>query len=231
MNIDRIKCIAFAGLIALGVIGCTPEPPEINIGELTTEEQYFLEIVFGNEFGTGYDFVRKWESDMRIYVSDTSYSHMIEELDAIIDELNGLVMGISISRVSSQSAANYFIVLGSASEYVALEPSASNFVDANWGLFWLSWDNGAIYDGSMYVDMIRTTEVSCQLHLLREELTQSLGPMNDSHMYSDSMFQQSWTCITEFSELDRFVVETLYDPRITAGMSKQAVTQLLLEPS
>ena len=47
-------------------------------------------------------------------------------------------------------------------------------------------------------------------HLLREELTQSLGFFNDSWLYPESIFYQGWTDVTEYSEMDKEIIKMLY---------------------
>ena len=64
-------------------------------------------------------------------------------------------------------------------------------------------------------------------HLIREELTQSLGLMNDSNKYKDSIFYQEWTDIAEYSEIDKAVIKLLYQKKIEPGMSKEQVLNAL----
>ena len=63
----------------------------------------------------------------------------------------------------------------------------------------------------MYIDTQRP-DVSGQKHLLREELTQSLGLANDSYLFDDSIFQQSWTNVTKYSQMDKDIIRLLYHP-------------------
>ena len=63
----------------------------------------------------------------------------------------------------------------------------------------------------MYVDTERCTSIDAQKHLLREELTQSLGLFNDSDKYPNSIFQQAWTETTEYSEIDIKMIHMLYN--------------------
>lgn len=69
-----------------------------------------------------------------------------------------------------------------------------------WGLINIDWD----------VDTYRANEGE-QKHLLREELTQSLGLFNDSPKYRESIFYDGWTTTTEYSDLDREPIQMLYN--------------------
>ena len=62
----------------------------------------------------------------------------------------------------------------------------------------------------MYVDIYRANDQE-QKHLLREELTQSLGLFNDSYKYPESIFYQDWTTTTEYAQIDRELIDMLYN--------------------
>jgi hypothetical protein len=64
-------------------------------------------------------------------------------------------------------------------------------------------------------------------HLIREELTQSLGLMRDSYKHPNSMFYQPWTDVTEFSDLDRALIQLLYSADLRAGMTRTEVATVL----
>ena len=97
-------------------------------------------------------------------------------------------------------------------DYAKKFPALSTLVLSNWGLFNVSFDgSNEIYNGYMYVDTDRSNSLE-EKHLLREELTQSLGLAKDSNRYPDSIFQASWTTTTEYSDIDKDLVRLLYHP-------------------
>ena len=59
--------------------------------------------------------------------------------------------------------------------------------------------------------MEKCFEIQSQKHLLREELTQSLGLRNDSYTYPESIFYSNWTNTTEYTELDKSLIDMLYN--------------------
>jgi len=103
-----------------------------------------------------------------------------------------------------------------------------NYVPTNYGFFWSLWhdDNYEIYNSRILVSSadINQTERS---HLIREELTQSLGLMNDSNKYEDSIFYQDWTDVTEYSIIDKSVIKMLYLKKIKPGMTIEQVLDIL----
>ena len=125
----------------------------------------------------------------------------------IVSELNSIINPIELKIVSSKSEANYFVYFGSheafKTKYDLLFPSR---LDHNYGYFEVYYDSG-----NMYVDLYRTSDQEAHKHLLREELTQSLGLLNDSYDYPESIFYQGWTTTTEFAPIDIELIDMLYN--------------------
>ena len=80
----------------------------------------------------------------------------------------------------------------------------------------------------MYVDTRQVEEIF-QMHLLREELTQSLGLARDRIEYPESIFQASWTATTEYADIDKELIRLLYHPDVTSGLNEDQVRQVLVE--
>ena len=78
----------------------------------------------------------------------------------------------------------------------------------------------------MYVDIYRANTIE-QRHLLREELTQSLGLAKDSFKYPNSIFQSSWTQTLNYMEIDKDVIRLLYHPNMSTGLNALAVEDVL----
>lgn len=71
---------------------------------------------------------------------------------------------------------------------------------------------------------IVTARVNWRISMrLRKELTQSLGMINDSYEYKDSIFYQDWTDTGSYAEMDREVIRILFDSRIEPGMTMDKV--------
>ena len=174
-------------------------------------KKYFNEICYGSEFSGRSKITKKWKKDLKIYVEGNKKSFLITELNTIVRELNSIIDPIDITIVDSKSKANYIIYFCSGSEYASVEPAAKGRTNNNWGMFFVSSRNGEIFSGTMYVDVYRCKTYSSQKHLLREELTQSLGLMNDSYSYSNSIFYQGWTETTSYAPIDIEIIEMLYN--------------------
>ena len=95
-----------------------------------------------------------------------------------------------LNIVNDSLDSNYYIFFGNRTETLKVFPGWSDLTLSNWGIFYIFWnDLNQINSGYMYVDTQRP-DILGQKHLLREELTQSLGLARDSYLYDDSIFSK-----------------------------------------
>lgn len=206
----------------------TPEPTKLTQfnQEVIT---YFQEVALGFEFGNASQVTRKWSNNpMKIYVGGTPTLVLTNELAQIITEINALATdGFRAEIVTDSSASNFYVYFGSGEQYGTIFPSQQQYVTSNWGLFSVFWNGqNNITRGYMYVDIFRA-DVTAQRHLLREELTQSLGLARDSPKYNESIFQQNWTTTTTYAPIDKEIIRLLYHPQISSGLSASQVATTL----
>jgi hypothetical protein len=190
--------------------------------------EYFKEVALGFEFGNASKITRKWESELKIFVDGEPNSELLDELDDILLEINELAKnGFQIVIVEEPSISNFYIFFGTGTDYAQLYPSQSGLVGSNWGLFSLYWNSDNQFTtGHMYVDIVRA-DMNEQKHLLREELTQSLGLARDSQKYTESIFQSSWTITNEYAEIDKDLIRLLYHPDMKIGLRENQVHDIL----
>ncbi|MBX2816392.1 MAG: DUF2927 domain-containing protein, partial [Saprospiraceae bacterium] len=155
--------------------------------------------------------------------SDSTYPELDVELDRIIAEINDLSQTIALRRVRNGETANFNVFLTDADTYGQFEANAVPDLGSNWGYVYVYWTGAVITRGSMYVDTKRNTDLDCMKHLLREELTQALGLLQDSSTHPESIFYQPWTCGFEYAEIDQAVIALLLSPNISAGDSRSEV--------
>ncbi|WP_299125365.1 DUF2927 domain-containing protein [uncultured Tenacibaculum sp.] len=192
--------------------------------------EYFKEVALGFEFGNASKITRKWNSDINIFIGGEKNNELINELEKIITEINELATdGFKINIVNNSSLSNYYIFFGSGKDYAQLYPGQVDLVDSNWGLFSIFWNSqNQLMLGHMYVDIYRANLVE-QKHLLREELTQSLGLARDSKKYPESIFQSEWTTTNKYSLIDSDLIRLLYHPNMSAGLTETQVDEVLKE--
>jgi hypothetical protein len=183
--------------------------PETKSTKVRSQEaiEYYNEVVMSSEFEGRRTKEFKWTTDMKIYVEGEPTSELLSELDRIVTELNDIINPINITFVSNRSEANYFVYFGSYTNFAKNYPNIDKtYLKDNWGYF-----EAYTNKGFMYVDVVRCTDTAAQKHLIREELTQSLGLFNDSYKYPESIYYQGWTTTTEYAPIDVELIEMLYN--------------------
>ncbi len=195
-------------------------------GEFTSQQiGYFLEIALGAEFSQSSSAarIRKWQGDVNIQYFGSPTSQDLATLNSIINEVNDLANGGIHLQLVNQNP-NITIHFSPLSQFTQLEP---NYQPGNYGYFWTRWDeNNKLNNANILITTTKVTQKE-RSHLIREELTQSLGLMQDSYKYADSVFYQPWTDVTQYSAIDRSLIRMLYDPQISPGMTKAQVMSVL----
>ncbi len=206
----------------------SPSVPEsVSPDELLTRDlPYFLEIALGSEYGVGSFTVKKWTTDIRIEVSGQPTLADMLALQSVIRELNELVHpGIQLSIVPDHGNLQMYFI--PHSQFYQFEPPGIIF----YGGFFRSWWNyaGEIYRSRVVIGSDRVDQIH-RTHLIREELTQALGLMNDSMKYKDSIFYQGASHVVEYSPLDQRVIRWLYSDVIQPGMTRHQIRKVFNNP-
>jgi hypothetical protein len=214
------------------LISCSKDDEAIAPGLTAYNESvvdYFKEVALGFEFGNESKITRRWEGNMKLFIGGKPTPVLIAETNRIVGEINDLANNeFNVEVVSDSLQSNFYIFFGSGNSYAAIFPAQSSFVASNWGLFSVSYpSSGVLFKGHMYVDINRANLIE-QKHLLREELTQSLGLARDSDLYPESIFQQSFsTKTTEYAPIDKDLIRLLYHPKMKVGLDRDQVDKLL----
>jgi len=189
---------------------------------------YFQLVALGTEYGNDIPLVKKWTDSMYVYVSGTPDTALLTELDDIIKELNSLFTdGFYIEQVTDSLAANYYVFFGEVATYKKQYPEVAHLIQENRGFFTVYANaNFNITSGHMFVD-ITDVPLRYQKHILREELTQSLGLGNDLKYYANSIFYEKWTDVQEYSDLDMETIRLLYHPRMITKIGSSTVSSIL----
>lgn len=189
---------------------------------------YFQSIALQSEYGQNLPILKKWMQPMSIYVSGDPAPELMEELAEIITELNPLFTdGFSMEIVADSLAANYHIFLGEKATYSRMYPETAFLLRENEGLFTNQLNTDfSIASGHMFV-AIHDNPLRFQKHILREELTQSLGLPNDIDVYANSIFYKKWSDVQAYSNLDIEVIRLLYHPKMIPNLGPASVASIL----
>lgn len=185
---------------------------------------YFKSIALGAEYGNASRVTRKWKKPMRLYAMGELNDTLHYEINRIIEEINFLTgEDFYIEQVKDSVSANFCVYLGDAISYTERFPSAASFIGEKEGLVQIHYSpKNEILRGEVFVDARRTT-LERQFHLLREEITQGLGLMNDIPYVRQSIFYEGYSDTVEYAPNDREVIRLLYHPVMREGLTETGV--------
>lgn len=224
-----IATFIFSILVVTGVWYFLRVPPQTPRRRHYSPEEvsYFLEVGLGSEYNGRDRTVKKWQGEIRVGVFGSPTVADLEAIATVVAELNELTQGIHL--VKDRSHPNRKVYLVPPEQFRDYLPDA---IPGNYGFFWAWWEDHQIHRAIVLISTVEITQTE-RNHLIREEITQSLGLMRDSWRYQDSIFYEGWTDTTEYTQLDRAVISLLYEPEILPGMSEaevlEAVRQINLE--
>lgn len=196
--------------------------PLLSLSQTVDVDSYYYEIAYKSEFNDKI-YSKKWNKDIKIFISDyksdlkynDSLIGVIDslkiELIRIVDDLNNYINPINLTIVNDSTESNFFIYLGSSEWYNKNVPQTIPYTNGNYGMGWVTVSNNIISKSDVFIDLHRFSTTKEKRHLLREEITQSLGLFNDSYKYPSSIFYQGWTDVTEYSDIDVVLIKKLYN--------------------
>ena len=219
--IDRVDAYQ-AGARAAAAIARSAPSPAVASHYSATDLDYFAEVALGAEYGASAKVVRKWAGDVLVQVFGSASVEDVAALDAVLADLRPLMPGRRIERVDE--GGNLEVHFAPEDRFADIDP---NYQATNYGFFWVWWGGDNLLLRSRV--LISTTDISqeARAHLIREEVTQSLGMMNDSWRYPESIYYQGWTRTRDYAAIDRMVIEMLYREEIQAGMTAAEALEVL----
>lgn len=194
-------------------------------GIYTAEEiAYFLEVGLGSEYGDARRILRKWRRDLVVGVVGMPAASDLQAVDRVIGELRDLQSSVDVRLAAEGEQPNVEIVFAPERTFHEYEP---NYVPRNTSFFWVQWNGvGEIYHSRILLDTALDAELRAAL--LREEFTQSLGLLNTSSAYPESIFNDHQGFQpTMFAPIDERLVEMIFRPELLPGMNAMFIENLL----
>ncbi len=188
---------------------------------------YYREIALNAEHGTVDGKVHKWTRPILFYVRPSpdaeKYDYYIQELAARLEAIPGFP---GIRRVVNAEAAELTLEFVTADEMNGITGA---YGDPAYGYAHVSWYNssGALFSGSIFIVREAESSEADVLHALTEEFTQAMGLLNDSYRYSDSIFYQGYSTVTQYSEADLTLLKLHYAVEIPAGTEYNTVSAIV----
>jgi hypothetical protein len=186
----------------------------------SAEISYFEDIVLGAEYGSAEPQVLKWvKNPVKVRIYGIPDEQSLTCLSSVISDFNQLSTTTRLLIVDN-GTGDIDMHFVPDSQFSRIEP---NYVPGNWGFFW-RWSNTncEIYKARILISTKNPTPRQ-RCHLIREELTQSLGFAHDSLKFRDSIFYRDWTDTISYSEIDKNLIRMLYSSDIPLCATKNEV--------
>lgn len=185
-----------------------------------------IEVALGAEYGSDIKLLKKWTTPMRLYVESDLSPELQATLFDVINEINVLCTdGFYIEQTTDSLSSNTYLYAGPALDFAKRFTQLTPLVENHNGLIHVAYNDAyEITRAVIYVDTQHTLLVE-QKHVLREELTQGMGLLNDLKYYPESIFYEAQSRGDSFSTFDKELIRLLYHPAFYPGMDSLRMHQ------
>ena len=158
------------------------------------------------------DQVWRWPPEKKIIEIATIAGSNIPHVFSVINEINEVLDGIGPQLVLVRENSDTFIYFGQPAELLGVAERADvDYAEGAEGMATVRAEDGSIFDAVVLISTdLRDTEIRS---FVLEELTQSLGPTNDSALVRNSIFFETaydWSNVPKLSNLDKKLLRFLY---------------------
>ena len=190
---------------------------------------HVLSVLTSNEYGSSRRYTVRWSDSPSMAIIGGSDAHRQLAID-IAAELSEVIDPLSISIVDDPADAEIRLYFDDHPALVAIARSEGfEFVPGNAGLFWGWWDTrGRLSRMVILIQDRWAADDPFMQHLLLEELTQSLGLMNDSPRFPESVVYETTASsgsATTLGDLDTRTLTLLYS--LKPGARKCRVKRII----
>ena len=187
--------------------------------------ELFRQCAFFPEYGPEKEqLLTRWEEEIRIWAGGSPTREDLQILDAFLTDLSGSVSGLpAVRRVRQDQDANIRIwfIPGYMLKYYI-----EGYVEDNWGFFHYEHPKGNIVSARIGIAS-DLTEQAERNHLILEELVGALGMPGDHVLYTDSILYNGPSEVQSLSETDWRMLNMLYSPDVSVGMTWPEAQQAL----
>ena len=191
----------------------------------------FNSTVFGAEFapyGIQSRYIRKFGGPVRFKIHNYSKVNREGKVSGFIGTLNGKINGLNAVTTQNATSANFNIYVVDRADYVKI--ARERIYRRNTAKIPGKCMVRSVFSraGIVRSDAIIVSDGGEALfqRCLVEEILQGLGPLNEDHSLSESMFNDK-SRHTSLTRFDRTILSMLYDTRIKNGASIAAVQSIL----
>ncbi|RTZ15619.1 DUF2927 domain-containing protein [Vibrio aquaticus] len=195
----------------------------------------FIDVALRNEYSSGEKPLVKWNKPLAVWVKHKVPDQALHDelTDAHLNHLSQIT-GLPIKRVSSRSQANVIWIYTRESKWeedIEKEMGADSLKHVRGAICKAGYRVGSdnyIDSAAIIIPVDRAREHGKLLACIVEEITQTLGLPNDAESAFPSIFNDN-TPEDLLSPLDVVLLQLLYQPELTAGMTEQQARPIVMQ--
>lgn len=186
----------------------------------------FFSSAFSPEYGdTARTVMVRWEDPLLVQVEGDPTWDDLQAVTALFAGLTAQVPGLPpITMAASRDEAN---IIFSFVPLAQLPQVLDTYVDGNWG-FMNCFDDGKVIRYGLVAVSDDVTGQKDRNHLIREEFVNMLGLCGDIDFAPDSIIYQPYTTVPDLAPEDYEMLNLLYSPLLSPGMTAEEARQALL---
>lgn len=214
--------------LAVALAACGEGPAGPDDPRLFTDREIdaYVTVALSTEFGSDPGVVRKWPEDDPIVVRVLGEPSAADRdaLEAVASDLED-VYGASPVAVTDTAPPDVRVHFAPESEFEEIDP---RYVPVNFGFFFFNWDASfRIVRARVLIDIANVGRATRE-HLIREELTQSMGLPMDTPAFGRSVFHPDFGVMPRaYSPVDSAILRIHGRPEIRPGMGEAEVREVL----
>ena len=186
----------------------------------------FYEAAFAGEYGdTQRGAIIRWEEPVIMYMKGAYTDGDIAVLAALLYDLAAKVPGLpELELTTREESANVTLAFVPQAE---MKNAVPEYKEGNLGFVWVNYNNFVIKTARIAI----STEVARPKRsaILREEVTNMLGLLNDITVTTESIICQSGKTVTNLSSIDYAMLNYLYRQDIAPGTTLVQAKRILGE--
>lgn len=200
------------------------EIQNINTDFTKSDLEYFYELTFQNEIKAKSVRLKKWNKDIEIGLIGEYTKEDSLEVNKIVNELNEIINTVNI-KVTTFKNSNLKMHFTSYEEF---EKHCKYASIGTYGFFRIKNDfTNEITSGLILIN--KSLSGNDRKSTIRNEISNSLGLINDSYRYPASAFQQFENRNITYAEIDKKVISLLYNYSLPTGLDGKYFKKYFLD--
>ncbi len=199
--------------------------PAIGSAASSLAVQGFFESAFQGEYGdTDRSAIIRWAQPVVIYMQGHYTGEDVAALATLLYDLSENVLHLpQLTLTTKPDGANVTV---SFVPYDEMSQAVTGYEKGNVGFVWVNYDNYAITGAEIAISSTNTSQKGRDA-IIREEIVNMLGLLNDITCTRKSIICQKGKTVTNLSSIDYEMLNLLYGPLMLPGTAIEKAREIV----